>query len=147
MDSSEHHATPIGDMDRVTPEGGITMSPSGVTESDLQKPNLYFSIRPSSARTAHCVPAVASTGGTSHSRIQRKRRRTPSGLAKAKVEHWERTNRNEASQRLCAALLKVYPDGECLNLLTSEQLEIATDAEQRKRGAGIKYAQACLKSL
>lgn len=146
-DSSEHHATPVGDMDRVTPGGGITVSPSGVTESDLQKSNLSFSVRPSRARAAHCAPADASAGGTSYSRIQRERRRTQSGLAKAKAEHWERTNKNEASQRLCAALLKVYPDGEWLNLLTSEQLEAATGAEQRNRGAGIKYAQACLKSL
>ena len=82
------------------------------------------------------------------SRLYDKRhRRNHPGPSWGEIASRERTNKNEASQRLCAALLKVYPDGEWLNLLTSEQLEAATDAEQRNRGAGIKYAQACLKSL
>ena len=46
----EHHVTPVGDMDRVTPGGDSTVSPPGVTEPDFPSSDLSSSARPSGSR-------------------------------------------------------------------------------------------------
>ena len=68
----------------------------------------------------------------------------PNRLTKARASTWEKTITNDASQRLCADLVRANPSGKWLAMLSAEQLEAATDAELRKPGAGMAYLRACL---
>ncbi len=173
----EHRVTPVGDMDRVTPGVDSTVSPPGVTESYLQGSNLSSSARPSEAREGANPPddrAVEPSkdarqgdrggsnnraqghislpirgGGAADRPVARQANRAGAlnRLAKVSAETWERTTTNDASQRLCDALVKANPSGEWLALLSGEQWEAATDAERRRPGAGMAYARACLVNL
>ena len=68
----------------------------------------------------------------------------PNRPAKARASTWEKTITNDASQRLCADLVRANPSGEWLAMLSAKQLEAATDTELRKPGAGMAYLRACL---
>ncbi len=68
----------------------------------------------------------------------------PNRPTKARASTWEKTITNDASQRLCADLVRANPSGRWLAMFSAEQLEAATDAELRKPGAGMAYLRACL---
>jgi hypothetical protein len=142
----EHRVTPVGDMDRVTPGVDSTVSPPGVTESDLQGSDLSSSARPSERGAAGCTPP---DGGVAERPVARQGNRAgpQTRLAKARAETWERTTTNAASQRLSSALVKANRSGEWLAMLSGEHLEAATDAERRTPGAGMAYVRACLENL